>query len=55
MLGEESHFDQVSDPGGGSFYIEALTASTAAEAWKVYEDGHAQPRWLRHDLQVPVG
>jgi len=29
------------DPGGGSFYIEALTASIAAEAWKVYEDGLA--------------
>jgi len=41
VLGEESHFDQVSDPGGGSFYIEALTASIAAEAWKVYEDGLA--------------
>ena len=41
VLGEESHFDQVSDPGGGSYYIEALTASIAAEAWKVYESGLA--------------
>lgn len=39
VLREESHFDQVSDPGGGSFYVEALTASIAAEAWKVYESG----------------
>ena len=41
VLREESRFDQVSDPGGGSFYIEALTASIAAEAWKVYESGLA--------------
>ncbi len=39
VLREESRFDQVSDPGGGSFYIEALTAAIAAEAWKVYESG----------------
>ena len=41
VLREESRFDQVSDPGGGSFYIEALTASIATEAWKVYESGTA--------------
>jgi methylmalonyl-CoA mutase N-terminal domain/subunit len=35
VLKEESHFDQVSDPGSGSYYIEVLTASIAAEAWKV--------------------
>ncbi len=39
ILREESQFGQVSDPGGGSYYIEALTASIAAEAWKVYEAG----------------
>ena len=39
MLREESHFEQVSDPGGGSYYIESLTASIANEAWKVYESG----------------
>ncbi len=41
ILRLESHFDQVSDPGGGSYYIEVLTASIAAEAWKVYESGIA--------------
>lgn len=40
VLREESRFDQVSDPGGGSYYIESLTASIAVEAWKVYESGH---------------
>ncbi len=37
VLAEESHFDQVSDPAGGSYYVEALTESIAVEAWKVYE------------------
>jgi methylmalonyl-CoA mutase len=41
ILRDESHFEQVSDPGGGSYLIEALTASIAAEAWKVYELGLA--------------
>jgi len=39
ILREESHFEEVSDPGGGSYYIESLTASIAQEAWKVYESG----------------
>ena len=39
ILREESHFEEVSDPGGGSYYIELLTASIATEAWKVYESG----------------
>ena len=39
ILREESHFEEVSDPGGGSYYIETLTASIANEAWKVYEAG----------------
>jgi methylmalonyl-CoA mutase len=39
ILREESHLEVVSDPGGGSYYIEALTASIAKEAWKVYDSG----------------
>jgi methylmalonyl-CoA mutase len=41
ILRKESHFEQVSDPAGGSYYIESLTASIATEAWKVYESGLA--------------
>ncbi len=41
ILAEESHFDQVSDPAGGSYYVEALTESIAVEAWKVYGAGLA--------------
>jgi methylmalonyl-CoA mutase len=39
VLAEESHFDRVSDPAGGSYYVEALTESIAVEAWKVYGAG----------------
>ena len=36
LLKHESHFDQVIDPAGGSYYIESLTASIAAEAWALF-------------------
>ncbi len=36
LLKHESHFDQVVDPAGGSYYIENLTESIAAEAWKLF-------------------
>ena len=43
LLKEESHFDKVVDPAGGSYYIEVLTDSLATEAWKIFlkvqEDG----------------
>lgn len=34
LLKHESFFARVADPGCGSYYLEALTASIAAEAWK---------------------
>ncbi len=36
LLKEESHFDQVVDPAGGSYYIENLTASIAEQAWNLF-------------------
>ena len=36
LLKHESHFDQVIDPAGGSYYIETLTNSIAEEAWKLF-------------------
>ncbi len=36
LLKEESHFDKIVDPAAGSYYIEELTASIAAEAWKLF-------------------
>ena len=37
VLAEEAHLDAVADPAGGSYYIEALTASLAREAWKLFQ------------------
>ncbi len=36
LLKHESHFDQVADPSGGSYYIENLTESIANEAWRLF-------------------
>lgn len=36
LLKEESHFNKIVDPAGGSYYIETLTASIAEEAWKLF-------------------
>ena len=38
LLREESHLNKVVDPAGGSYYIETLTASIAALAWKVFNE-----------------
>lgn len=36
LLKNESHFDNVVDPAGGSYFIENLTASIAEQAWKLF-------------------
>ena len=36
LLKEEAHFDKIVDPAAGSYYLENLTASIAAEAWKQF-------------------
>lgn len=36
LLKEESHFDKVVDPAGGSYYVEHLTNSIAEQAWKLF-------------------
>lgn len=36
ILKHESHLDKVTDPAGGSYYIESLTHSIAGEAWKIF-------------------
>jgi len=38
LLKHESHFDNVVDPAGGSYYIETLTQSIAEQAWKLFRD-----------------
>ncbi|MDR0333344.1 MAG: methylmalonyl-CoA mutase small subunit [Dysgonamonadaceae bacterium] len=36
LLKEESHFDKITDPSSGSYYIESLTNSLAEQAWKLF-------------------
>ncbi len=38
LLKHESHFDQVVDPAGGSYYVENLTKSIAEQAWKLFKE-----------------
>lgn len=36
LLKEESHFDKITDPASGSYYIESLTNALAEQAWKLF-------------------
>lgn len=38
LLKEECHFDKITDPSAGSYYIENLTSSLAEQAWKLFLD-----------------
>ncbi|MDR0509519.1 MAG: acyl-CoA mutase large subunit family protein [Rikenellaceae bacterium] len=38
LLKNESHFDRVADPAGGSYYIENLTAAIAESAWNLFKE-----------------
>ena len=38
LLREESHLHQVIDPGGGSYYVEALTDALAQKAWALFQE-----------------
>ncbi len=46
LLKEESYLDQVADPGAGSYYIENLTDSITAEAWKLFLEVDSQGGYL---------
>ncbi len=37
ILKEEINLDKVIDPGGGSYYLEKLTADLSSEAWKYFQ------------------
>lgn len=45
ILKEEAHLDAVTDPAGGSYYIELLTAALAREAWKLFQQIEAEGRF----------
>jgi methylmalonyl-CoA mutase N-terminal domain/subunit len=42
ILRQESHFDQVLDPAGGSWYVEYLTNWLAQAAWGLFQDIESQ-------------
>lgn len=46
ILKEESHFDKVVDPAGGSYFVEVLTDSLAKEAWKLFLEVEAAGGFL---------
>jgi methylmalonyl-CoA mutase len=37
ILRDESHVDAVMDPAAGSYYVEALTAALARDAWPLFQ------------------
>jgi methylmalonyl-CoA mutase len=46
LLKEESYFDKVEDIPAGSYYIENLTDSIAAEAWKLFTETEEKGGYL---------
>ncbi len=38
VLLKECHFDQVTDPAGGSWFIESLTDNLARKAWEIFQE-----------------
>lgn len=41
LLQEESHFDRVADPAGGSYYVEWLTDTLANQGWRLFQQVEA--------------
>jgi methylmalonyl-CoA mutase len=42
LLQEESHFDRVADPAGGSYYVERLTDALADHGWRLFQQVEAE-------------
>jgi methylmalonyl-CoA mutase len=42
LLQEESHFDRVADPAGGSYYVERLTDTLADHGWRLFQQIEAE-------------
>jgi len=47
ILREEAHVDAVADPAAGSYFVEALTESLAAQAWKLFQQVDAEGGYRR--------
>jgi methylmalonyl-CoA mutase len=47
ILEEEAHFAKVTDPVGGCYYVETLTAQLAAKAWTLLQEIEARGGMLK--------
>ncbi len=47
IMREESHFDKVADPSGGSYYIETLTDELARHAWNFFQEIEKQGGFVK--------
>ena len=58
LLKEESYFDKIADPAGGSYYIEELTQSIIKEAWSMFleidEKGGFLKSFIAGDIQAQI-
>ena len=58
LLKEESYFDKIADPAGGSYYIEELTQSIIKEAWSIFleidEKGGFLKSFIAGDIQAQI-
>jgi methylmalonyl-CoA mutase len=55
ILREEAHVDAVADPAGGSYFVEALTAALAREAWKLFQQVEAEGGYTRAEASGWIG
>ena len=47
ILKQEAFLARVADPGGGSYYLEVLTDSIAARAWKMLQEIESDGGWQK--------
>ncbi|MFI3321606.1 MAG: methylmalonyl-CoA mutase family protein [Rikenellaceae bacterium] len=59
LLKDESHFEQVTDAAGGSYYIENLTQSIADAAWTLFKEIEAEGGYVesfkKGTVQTKIG
>ena len=46
ILKEEAYLSNVADPAAGSYYVESITSSLAAEAWKLFQQIESEGGFL---------
>ena len=52
ILKQEAQLASVADPGGGSYYLEALTDSIARESWKLMQEIEAAGGFPKADARI---